>query len=105
SDSIETTPTGDLAFLTTERGKPFSSGASCGSWFAKQCTAAGLPGECRAHGLRKASATIAANGGATAQESLANYGWSRLKMAETYTREADKKKLARGASERLSNRM
>jgi hypothetical protein len=26
-------------------------------------------------------------------------------MAEIYTKEADKKKLARGASERLSNRM
>lgn len=104
-ESIDATPTGDLAFLTTERGKPFSSGASFGNWFAKQCTNAGLPDECRAHGLRKAGATIAADEGATAHELMAMYGWSRLTMAETYTREADKKKLARGASERLSNRM
>jgi integrase len=104
-ESIEATPTGDLAFLTTERGKPFSSGASFGNWFAKQCTAAKLPAECRAHGLRKAGATIAADEGATAHELMAMFGWSRLAMAEIYTKEADKKKLARGASERLSNRM
>lgn len=104
-ESIDATTTGDLAFLTTERGKPFSSGNSFGNWFAKQCAAAGLPDECRAHGLRKAGATIAADEGATAHELMAMYGWSRLTMAETYTREADKKKLARGASERLSNRM
>jgi hypothetical protein len=36
---------------------------------------------------------------------MAMYGWSRLSMAEMYTKEADKKKLARGASERLANRM
>lgn len=104
-ESIDATPTGDLAFLTTERGKPFSSGASFGNWFAKQCTAAGLPDECRAHGLRKAGATIAADEGATAHELMAMFGWSRLAMAEVYTKEADKKKLARAASERLSNRM
>jgi integrase len=104
-ESIEATPTGDLAFLTTERGKPFSSGASFGNWFAKQCKAAKLPDECRAHGLRKAGATIAADEGATAHELMAMFGWSRLAMAEIYTKEADKKKLARGASERLSNRM
>jgi len=104
-ESIEATPTGDLAFLTTERGKPFSSGASFGNWFAKQCKAADLPDECRAHGLRKAGATIAADEGATAHELMAMFGWSRLAMAEIYTKEADKKRLARGASERLSNRL
>ena len=104
-ESIDATPTGDLAFLTTEKGKPFSSGASFGNWFAKQCRAAGLPDECRAHGLRKAGATIAADEGATAHELLAMFGWSRLSMAEIYTKEADKKRLARSASERLSNRM
>jgi integrase len=104
-ESIDETETGDLAFLTTTKGKPFSTGASFGNWFAKQCTAAGLPVECRAHGLRKAGATIAADEGATPHELMAMYGWSRLSMAEMYTREADKKRLARGASERLANRM
>lgn len=104
-ESIEATQTGDLAFLVTERNKPFSTGASFGNWFAKQCTAAGLPDECRAHGLRKAGATIAADEGATPHELMAMFGWSRLSMAEVYTKEADKKRLARGASERLANRL
>lgn len=104
-ESIDSTPTGDLAFLTTERGKPFSSAASFGNWFAKQVKDAGLPDECRAHGLRKAGATIAADEGASAHELMAMFGWSRLGMAELYTREADKKRLARSASERLTNRV
>jgi len=104
-ESIDATPTGDLAFLTTSLGKPFTSGASFGNWFAKQCKAAGLPDECRAHGLRKAGATIAADEGATAHELMAMYGWTRLAMAEVYTKEADKKRLAKSASERLANRM
>ena len=104
-ESIDVTPTGDLAFLTTSTGKPFSSGASFGNWFAKQCKDAGLPDLCRAHGLRKAGATIAANEGATAHELMAMFGWSRLSMAEIYTKEADSKRLARGASERLANKV
>ncbi len=103
--SIEATPTGDMAFLTTEKGKPFKSSASFGNWFAKQCDAAKLPTVCRAHGLRKAGATIAADEGSTAHELMAMFGWSRLEMAQLYTREADKKKLARAASERLANKI
>lgn len=94
-----------MAFLTTEKGRPFSSAASFGNWFAKQVKAAGLPDDCRAHGLRKAGATIAADEGATAHELMAMFGWARLDMAEMYTREADRKRLAKGASERLANRL
>ena len=101
--SIEATKTGDLAYLTTESGTPFKSAASFGNWFADRCDEAGLPKECRAHGLRKAGATIAADNGATAHEIMAMFGWSKLAMAEVYTREADKKRLARGAAERISN--
>lgn len=102
-ESIDATPTGDLAFLTTSTGKPFKSAASFGNWFADQCKEAKLPDVCRAHGLRKAGATIAANAGAPAHELLAMYGWSKLAMAEVYTREADKRRLARGAAERIAN--
>jgi len=104
-ESIDATPTGDMAFLTTSTGKPFTSPASFGNWFRDRCVEAKLPNECRAHGLRKAGATIAANEGATAHELMAMYGWARLAMAEMYTRQADKKKLARSASERLANKM
>ncbi|MBB6487568.1 hypothetical protein [Rhizobium lusitanum] len=60
---------------------------------------------CRAHRLRKAAA-IAAGEGVAAHELTAMFGWSRLLYKlEVYPKEADKKRLARGASERQSDRM
>jgi len=101
--SIDATQTGDLAFLTSATGRPFASSGSFGNWFRARCDEAGLPGVCSSHGLRKAGATIAANAGATAHELMAMYGWSRLAMAEVYTKDADKLRLARGAAERIAN--
>lgn len=101
--SIDAAPTGDLAFVVTIFGKPFASAASFGNWFGKACVAAGVPG--RAHGLRKAGATIAADHGATAHELMAMFGWKRLAQAEVYTRQADEKRVASMASERIANAM
>lgn len=101
--SIDATHTGDLTFLTAERGRPFSTPESFGARFRIWCEEACLDPQCTAHGVRKAGATIAANLGATAQELMAMYGWSRISMAEAYTRAADKTKLARGAAERIAN--
>ncbi|TJV67885.1 MAG: integrase [Mesorhizobium sp.] len=100
--SIDATPTGMQSFMTTTLGKPFKSAASFGNWFAKQCDDAGLPTDCRAHGLRKAGATIAADNGATAHELCAMYAWTKLATAEIYTKEADRKRLARAAGERIA---
>ncbi|MER9170411.1 tyrosine-type recombinase/integrase [Mesorhizobium australicum] len=101
--SIDSTKTGDLAFVVTSYGKPFGSAESFGTWFAKRCDDAGLPKVCRAHGLRKAGATIAADNGATAHELCAMYGWSKLATAEIYTKEADRKRLSKAAGERIAN--
>lgn len=101
--SIDATKTGDLAFLTAERGRPFSTPESFGARFRIWCDEAGLTTDCTAHGVRKAGATIAANLGASAQELMAMYGWSRISMAEVYTRAADKTRLARAAAERIAN--
>jgi integrase len=84
--SIDATPGGELAFL------PYRSAASLGNWFRAACVAADVPG--RLHGLRKAGATIAADGGATPHQLMAMYGWSRLEEAELYTREADRRRNA-----------
>ncbi len=46
------------------------------------------------HGLRKASATIAAESGASESELNAMYGWTGHEMAQLYTRKADRKRLA-----------
>lgn len=101
--SIDAAPTGDLAFLSTGHGKPFQSAASLGNWFRAACVAAGVPG--RLHGLRKAGATIAANGGATAHQLMSMYGWKKLEEAELYTREAERRQLAAVAAEYIENKL
>jgi integrase len=101
--SIAAAPTGDLTFLTTSTGKPFGTANGFGIWFGKACQAAGVPG--RAHGLRKAGATLAADAGASAHELMSLFGWTRLSQAEVYTRQANEKRLASSASERIANAM
>lgn len=96
--SIEATETGDLVFLLNAYKRPWASN-SFGYWFADRCVEATVPG--RAHGLRKAGATMAANNGATSFELTAMFGWSSVKMAEVYTRKADRVKLAERAANKL----
>jgi integrase len=89
--TIAASKTGDLTFLTTERGTPFVK-ESFGNWFREACGEAGCPGS--AHGLRKAGATRAAENGATVNQLMALFGWKTEKMALLYTRKADRKRLA-----------
>ena len=91
---IDATPTGNLTFLITEKGWPFTV-ESFGNWFRLRCIEAGVPG--RAHGLRKAGATIAAENGATAHQLQSIFGWETLRQAEVYTRQARQKRLAANA--------
>lgn len=89
---LDVSPTGDLTFLTTAHGQPFRSAASFGMWFGKQCRLAKVPG--RAHGLRKAGATTAAENGASAHQLMAIFGWLTLAQAEHYTKAAERKRMA-----------
>lgn len=89
--TLDASPCGDLTFLVTEFGKGFTD-SGFGNWFRDHCIKAGVPG--RAHGLRKAGATIAAMNGASSHTLMAIFGWDTLKQAELYTREADKVRLA-----------
>lgn len=83
---------GEITFLTTSRGVPFTA-AGFGNWFRDRCNEAGLP-QCSAHGLRKAGSTRAAENGATAHQLMAMFGWTTLAQAETYTRTATRRTLA-----------
>lgn len=98
AESIAATPRKNLLFLENKWGRPWQN-ISFGRWFAAQCIKAGVPG--RAHGLRKAGATMAADNGATPHELTAMYGWSSTKMAELYTKKADRKRLAERAANKL----
>ena len=74
-------------FLVTAHGKPFTV-AGFGNWFRDRCNEAGLP-HCSAHGVRKAAARAAENG-ATTHELMAMFGWLNLRMAEHYTKAANR---------------
>lgn len=78
-------------FLVTEYSKAFSSNGF-GNKMRQWCNNAGLP-ECSSHGLRKSSATILAEAGATEHQLMAIFGWSDSKMAQHYTKAAQSKLL------------
>jgi integrase len=98
---IDASSCGDMTYLVNDLGRPFS-GASFGNWFRERCVEAGVPG--RAHSLRKAGSTFAANNGATSHQLMAMFGWRTLKMAEQYTRAADQQRLAEAAMHMLALR-
>jgi integrase len=100
--SIEAGPTGDLAFIAGERGKPMAK-ESFGNWFRETCEAAKVPGS--AHGLRKAGATRAAENGATTTELKAMFGWTDDSMPALYTRTADRARSAAGGMSKLERNM
>lgn len=98
--ALERVKTGHLAYLVTPKhGRPFKSEASFGNWFGKVCAEAGVPG--RAHGVRKQMAQRLAEAGGTNAELKALFGWNSDAMAALYTKNADKRRLSRSASEKL----
>lgn len=99
---IGKTKTGDLHFIVTSHGKPFSK-PGFGNWFGAAAREAGI--EKNAHGVRKLAATIAADEGATAHELMAQFGWASPKQAEVYTKGADRAKLGIRSSKRVAERL
>jgi integrase len=93
-------PCGDLHFIVGKNGRPMSAGYFSNE-FVRAARAAGVPGS--AHGVRKIAATRAANNGATVAELEAMFGWTGGRMASYYTREADRRRLAKGAISKLTN--
>ena len=101
ADIIARSPAGDLTFLMTSFGKPFTV-AGFVNWFRDRCNEAGLP-QCSAHGLRKAGATLAAENGATDRQLMALYDWTSEKQANVYTAAASRKRLAGAAADYLAS--
>jgi integrase len=88
---IDASPTGDLTFLVTSAGAPYTLWGF-GNWFRDRCVEAGVCG--RAHGLRKAGAATAAENGATTKQLMAIFGWLSVEEAERYTQAAERKRMA-----------
>ena len=72
-----------------------------GNWFRDQCNAAGLP-HCSLHGIRKGQATAIANGGGTEFEVMAFLAHATPQEAATYTKKADRGRLADSGLSRLT---
>lgn len=85
---------GALTFIETEFGKPHTT-KGLGNWFADRCIEAGVPG--RAHGLRKAGATVAAENGASPYHLMSIFGWKTLAQAELYTKKVRQQMMAGGS--------
>ncbi|MEM1351292.1 MAG: tyrosine-type recombinase/integrase [Pseudomonadota bacterium] len=100
-EAIEKTETGDLTFLVSERGQPYTAN-SIGNRFKKWCREAGIHNR-SLHGLRKAAAARLAERGCTEQEIMAITGHRTSKEVTRYTRSASQKKRAESALTRLSD--
>jgi integrase len=93
---IEATDSGHLTFLVNDHGKPYSPN-SFGAWFRKACDQAGLPSQCRSHGLRKACCRRIAEAGCTAHQIKSVSGHKTLAEVQRYTQAAEQTRLAKDA--------
>ncbi|KAF0137355.1 MAG: phage integrase [Xanthobacteraceae bacterium] len=94
---LDRSPLGDVVWLVNDLGRPFTANGF-GNKMRDWCDQAGLP-HCSAHGLRKASATLLAEAGATEQQIMAMTGHTTSKEVNRYTKAARKKVLAEQAGE------
>ncbi len=88
-------------WLLSSRGQPFKSAKSFSQWFVKHALRAGIPEGYTPHGIRKADAIRCAEGGASAKQLMALFGWSKMATAEEYVTMASQPKLAREAAKHL----
>lgn len=99
AEAIRLTAIGIKTYLVTSQGNPFTDGGF-GNKMREWCDEANLH-HCTAHGLKKAAATICAEMGATDRQMMALFDWNSEKMANVYTRKANKVRLAAGAANAL----
>jgi integrase len=99
---IDASPTGDLTFIQTAFGRPFSEGGF-GNRFRRWCDEAGLDG-LSVHGLRKTAAAVLAQNGCTEQEIMAITGHSTSKEVIRYTRSAKQRIRAANAIEKVGRK-
>lgn len=92
-------PKDRMTFVLTEDGAAFASDKAISARVAKWFRQAGVFGV-TAHGVRKWRATKMAEGGATAYQLMAYFGWRDPKEAKPYIEAANRQKLAREAGEK-----
>jgi enterobacteria phage integrase len=93
-----------VTIVNTAFGRPFTA-AGFSQFMRKAIKAAGLPIDCKPHGLRKTLGRRLADDGATAHEIMAVLGHTTLAEAERYTREADRRRGGRQGIAKLKVRI
>lgn len=93
-----------ITVVNTAFGRPFTA-AGFSQFMRHAIKAAGLPIDCKPHGLRKTLGRRLAEDGATAHEIMAVLGHTTLAEAERYTREADRRRGGRQAIAKLKTRV
>jgi integrase len=101
--SIKAGPAKGVYLIGDRNGRPIKRGA-LSKLISAAVKAAGLPPECVAHGLRKASLRRLAEHGATSKEMQAISGHKSLSEIERYTRQADQQRLAKAAIDALPDK-
>lgn len=91
---IDATPSGHLTFLVTRTGRPFRAG-DLSEQFRAWCDEAGLPTRCVIHGLRHAMGDRLAEHGVSSLGIASVLGHASGRMAEHYTKGAERRKMAR----------
>jgi enterobacteria phage integrase len=89
--ALEKTPRDHVTVINTEFGRPFTINGFSG-FMRDAIKAAGLPLDCKPHGLRKTFGRLLADAGVTAHDIMAAMGHTTLTEAERYTREADRRR-------------
>jgi integrase len=99
--ALDTVPTGQLTFLVTEFGKPYTA-AGFGNWFRRRVREAGLADR-SAHGLRKSLQTIGAEDDLTDRQLMAVAGHETARETTRYTKKRDRDRLAAQGMAKLFN--
>jgi enterobacteria phage integrase len=100
--ALEHIPRDHVTVINSELGKPFSiTGFS--RFMREAINAAGLPPDCKPHGLRKAFGRLLADASNTTHDIMAALGHTTLAGAERYTREADRRRGGRRAVQKLED--
>jgi integrase len=94
-------PKDRMLFITQDARHIGYKPETLGNWFRDRCTEAGVPGSL--HGLRKAGATRLADAGATNWEIASYLAHKDTKQADTYTKKANRAKLADSGFAKLGN--
>ena len=100
--ALDAAPRSHVTIINTEFGRPFTVDGFSG-FMRDAIKAAGLPLDCRPHGLRKTLGRRLADAGVSAHDIMAALGHTTLAQAELYTKEANRRRGGQRAVTQLND--